>query len=215
MTARPVYLLGLDLGQASDYSAIVVAEVSRDEPERRYDVHHIERLPLGTRYPAVVAHTKAIVASLRAQDPQPDIWLLLDYTGCGRPVFDLFGDVGAGSMPIPIVITGGDAVTRGDDWSWRVPKRDLAASVQIVLQSGRLRIHAETPLADALTGELVGFRAKTTLSGHQKFEAGEDWRSAAHDDLTLSLAMICWWGETRLLTGRLVWISGDDDGDWD
>jgi hypothetical protein len=204
--AGPIFLAGLDLGQASDFSALVVTEATERDGDRHYDVRSVQRLPLGTRYPAIVAHAKATVAALRQGDPAPSVYLLVDHTGVGRPVFDMLGDVGASIMPVGITITGGDAVNRGEDGSLRVPKRDLASSVQVALQDGRLRIARSLPMAAELTKELTGFRVKIGLSGHDSYGAGEDWRSAPHDDLVLALAMTTWYGEQRLLMGRALFV---------
>jgi hypothetical protein len=199
----PVYLVGLDLGQTQDPTALVVTEVTEQDGERHYDVRSVQRLPLRTRYPAVVAHARATVAALRTGDPAPTAYLIVDATGVGRPVVDQLGDVGASALPIPVTITGGDAVTLDERGGLRVPKRDLASSVQVVLQSKRLRIARSLPMAAELTKELTGFRVKIGLSGHDSYEAGNDWRSAPHDDLVLALAMTTWFGEARLVLGRL------------
>ena len=49
-----------------------------------FQVGHIERLPLGTTYPAIVHHVGRVLGRL------PGAELVIDYTGVGRPVFDLF-----------------------------------------------------------------------------------------------------------------------------
>ncbi len=74
----------------------------------------------------------------------------------------------------------------------RVPKRDLVSSVAVLLQTGRLRIPRNLPNADVLERELVRFRAKISLSGHDTYEA---WREADHDDLVLAVALACWLNE--------------------
>ncbi|WP_343241102.1 hypothetical protein, partial [Methanoculleus sp. UBA45] len=80
------YFVGLDLGQAADYTAISAIEVrptpytvqheDRDPETRRlrtvdttfesipltHHVRHLERLPIGTPYPTQVARVKEIMA---------------------------------------------------------------------------------------------------------------------------------------------------------
>ena len=63
------------------------------------------------------------------------------------------------------------------------------------MQTGRLGIAAQLPLADVLTGELENFRAKMTLSGHDNYSAGADWCGVNPDDLGFEVAMACWFGE--------------------
>lgn len=192
--ATPSYIVGLDLGQANDYTSIVIAQPN-DSPEPIYTAGHIERVPLNTRYPAIVSHVQVIVAQLRASKPKPSVVLVVDYTGVGRPVADMLLDAPLDCDLILVSITGGDTAHRTENGEWRVPKRDLASVVQRLLQEGRLEVPADHPMAQTLTQELTGFRVKINLRGHDSYGAGEDWRSAPHDDLVLALALACWWGE--------------------
>lgn len=199
---RLEYLLGLDLGQANDYTSLIALR-----PEGANDPHyragHIERIPLGTRYPAIVTHTNQIVNALRRPivliagtvPVVPDVTVIADYTGVGRPVADMIEDADLDCDLRLVTITSGAEVTRGDRGEYRVPKRDLASVVQRVLQESRLSIPANHPMAETITRELTGFRVKINLRGHDSYGAGEDWRSAPHDDLVLALALACWEGD--------------------
>ena len=195
------YLIGVDLGQARDPSAVIVAEKSDGPTGARYGVGHVERLPLNSRYPAVVAHVRSVVAAILAERPKPSVTLVVDRTGVGRAVGDLMTAETVGIAPILVTITAGDAVTRADDGGWRVPKRELASVIQAALETSRLEFAGDEPLLNALKEELTGFRAKIKLAtGHTTFEAGDDWRSAPHDDLVLALALAMWAGEAGLAT---------------
>jgi hypothetical protein len=178
---RTRYLIGLDLGQAQDYSAWVVAKRNeRDGRNAAYDIGHLDRVQ-GARYPA--------------HEPRADIELVVDFTGVGRAVADLLVEEVRGADVELVTITGGDAVTRGEHGEWRVPKRDLASVVQVLLQSSQLRIAEELAHARTLTEELVNFRVKISLAGHDAYGAGAEWREGNHDDLVLALALACWRGE--------------------
>jgi hypothetical protein len=192
------YLLGLDLGQAMDFSAVVVAE--RHAPphghrgvphgaqlQATYDVRYIKRWALGTPYPAIVQD----VATLVTHPPLAgDSTLLADFTGCGRPVLDMMRQQGL--TPRGIAIHGGDRVTQ-DGMDYRVPKRDLAAVVACLLQQQRLRIAARLPETPILTQELLTFKVKIDpQTAHDAYSA---WREQDHDDVVLALAMALWWGE--------------------
>ena len=157
-------------------------------------MRHIERVR-GVSYPAVVEHTRSLLEALRAGEPQPELALVLDYTGVGRPVADMIAAAKLDAKLRLVTITGGDAVTQGERGEWRVPKRDLAGVVQLLLQSGRLRIGEGLPLAGTLTQELKNFRVKINLAGHDSYGVVEEWRAGNHDDLVLALALACWWGE--------------------
>jgi hypothetical protein len=191
----PQHIIGLDLGQANDFTAWVMVErMDRGPQPFSYDVRDIERVR-GEPYPQIVRHTRLLVETLRARNPQPRVSLVVDFTGCGRPVADMLVDANLDVELRLVTITGGDQETIGDRGERRVPKRNLASVVQVLLQSTRLRIGAELPLAGVLTGELTNFRVKISLAGHDSYGAGADWREGHHDDLVLALALACWQGE--------------------
>ena len=84
---RPAYAVGLDLGQAQDYSALAVVEHAGRSRDRPLLVRHLHRWPLGTAYPAIVAD---VAATLAAPPLPAGAVLAIDRTGVGRAVFDLF-----------------------------------------------------------------------------------------------------------------------------
>ena len=64
--------------------------------------------------------------------------------------------------------------------------------IQVLLQTGRLKIAAGLAEAPALTGELLGFQVKITAAAHDVYGA---WREGQHDDLVLALALPLWYAE--------------------
>ncbi len=180
------YVVGCDLGQSQDPTAIAVVRRIDDEaqdPGRAlFQVGHLERLPLGTPYPGVVRYVSGMLGSARLRGKSE---LVIDFTGVGRPVFDMFN--AHGMSPIGVAITAGDAVTN-EGMIYRVPKLVLISRVQALLHDGRLKIHKALPDAPALVAELQDFRAEVTDSGYWKFGA----RSGKHDDLVLAVAIALW-----------------------
>jgi hypothetical protein len=168
---------GVDLGQVTDPSAICIL----DQVEQRYHVRRLERPKLGTSYPDVVKR----VAQIMGHSEMADSELVVDATGVGRPVVDAM--VVAGLSPIPVLITGGNAVTVTDGW-WHVPKRELVSCAQMVLQQGRLRLPESSPLTQPLVTELRAFRVKLSAAGHDSYNA----REGEHDDLVLALCLALW-----------------------
>ena len=179
------FVIGLDLGQAQDYTALTtVQKVDQDA----YHLRHVERFDLGTPYPEQVRRVEELMQSA----PLRGCELVVDQTGAGRPVVDLFRD--AGLNPVGVTITGGDSASR-DGREHRVPKRQLVATVQSLLQTGRLKFAEGLPLSGVLTEELQNFRAKINVStGHASFE---HWRERDHDDVVLALSLACWRGENK------------------
>lgn len=198
------FIVGLDLGQARDYSAIVVAERDAARDPATYQIVHIGRTK-DVLYPAIVQAVKGRIAELKIvgahprfpRDPrlQPRITLALDYTGPGRPVADQFAEADIDAQLVMVSITGGEHVTRGEHGDYRVPKRDLASVVQTLLHSKRLTIAKDQALTPTLSDELHNFKAKISLSGHDSYGAGADWRSGNHDDLVLAASLALWYGE--------------------
>jgi hypothetical protein len=143
-------------------------------------------MKLGTPYPAVATHVRDLLAT---PELKRDTILVVDATGVGRPVVDMLRQQRL--APIAITITGGDAVTY--DNGWRVPKRDLVAAVQVLLQSERLKFAERLPMVPALVQELTAFRVKIDpLTAHDSYGS---WREGAHDDLVLAVAIAAWYGQ--------------------
>src|SRR5512143_545381 len=91
------YVIGVDLGQSHDPTAVCVVRRIDDGPRPIFQVGHLERLPLNTPYPAIVGHV------LQQMSRKPLVGkseLVIDFTGVGRPVFDLF--VGRGITPVGV-----------------------------------------------------------------------------------------------------------------
>lgn len=185
MTDSP-FTIGLDLGQARDYTAIAVLERLGKGKATHYHLRHLERPPLGTSYPEVVT----IVRSLLARAPLQGAKLVVDATGVGRPVVDLLRRERL--MLTPVLITGGDTITFEKGF-YRVPKRDLVGALQVHLQGGTLKVAESLPLASTLVAELLNFKVKVNIAtAHDSYEA---WREGDHDDLVLATALAVWWEE--------------------
>ena len=194
------FLIGVDLGQARDYTAIAVferfeeltgkAERGRWKTQTRYELPHLERPPLGTSYPAIIDQLLEMIARL---PPHERLKILVDRTGVGRPVVDLMRR--AKLQVIPITITAGGTARGGAYGGFNVPKRELVSNLAILFQSGRLKVARTLPEAATLVEELQNFKMKITTAGNDTYEA---WRESDHDDLVLAAAMACWHGEKKL-----------------
>jgi hypothetical protein len=55
-----------------------------------------------------------------------------------------------------------------------------------------LKVAARLAEAVTLHRELLAFRIKVSLNGHDSYEA---WRERDHDDCVLAVALACWAGE--------------------
>jgi len=188
---RPEYIVGLDLGKAQDYTAIALLETKVAAPdfiagpEAIYHCKWLQRFKLGTSYPHIVASVRELCRREPLLTFRPR--LAVDMTGVGSPIVDLLRQAELNADLVPILIHGGDNVVR-ENGTWRVPKRELVAVVQVALQSARLKIARDLPEVGTLTRELQTFQVSISDSGHDSYEA----RTGKHDDLVLSLAMALW-----------------------
>lgn len=180
------YFIGLDLGQAQDFTALSVIERSGESIEDyKFNCLHLQRWTLRTTYPAIVAETIKLLGSAQlASHPKT---LAIDNTGVGAPVVDLFRRESIGAKLKPIQIVGGSNISTEGDVT-RVPKRDLVSSVQVNLQNRRLKIAAGLPAAAHLSQELSNFRLTITESANDTYGG----RSGTNDDLVLSIALALW-----------------------
>jgi hypothetical protein len=196
--------VGVDLGQAADYTAVAVVQTVTEETpaggtERHLHLRHLERYELGTPYPEIADKVASLVRSpslvLTEFDPEllryfsrpPE--LIVDDTGVGRAVADLLKTKGLKFKAI--TITGGDEVHGVGGGRYRVPKRDLVGALEVPFHTGRLKIAESMELWPALKKELLNFRRKINLkTAHDSYE---HWREGDHDDLVLAAALACWW----------------------
>lgn len=211
---RLEYVIGVDLGQAHDYTAVAVLErelrptgrmLKRyaygggselvPELEATYKVRHLERFPLGTAYPLQVERVKELTHAtqrLRLRNGErATVRLVVDQTGVGRPVVDMLKKAGLRNLT-PVTIHGGDQTVRA--WpSYRVPKRELVSVLQVLLQTKRLKVAGALELAQTLQREMLAFKVEISKSGHDTY--GNDWRQNPHDDLVLAVALASWISE--------------------
>ncbi|MCW2200437.1 hypothetical protein M2227_002527 [Bradyrhizobium elkanii] len=202
LTRELRYVVGVDLGQSSDPTAIAVIEHRKgvidsgsaqdrhcgltahlQKPAEYADVRYLQRLPLGMAYPAVVQH----VADLLARPPINNATLIIDETGVGRAVGDIFVD--AGLKPKRVSITAGNEESGHGVDRWHVAKSILISRLDAMLHTGMLRFAADLTEAGAMAEELKDFRRKVSDAGRATYAA----RTGRHDDLVLAVAIAGWW----------------------
>jgi len=159
-----------------------------------YRIGYLQRVPLRTPYPAIVGYVGGLLGKL----PR-DTELVLDFTGVGRPVFDMFHY--AGISPVGVLITGGAHTQWDGSQIAAVPKVTLISHLIALLHSGRLKCHKELPEGRVLAEELRNFRASYTDAGHLTFSA----RQGKHDDLLLATGLAAWYLEGAGRPSQGVW----------
>lgn len=175
----PRYTVGLSIGPPSDTTGLVVVETT-ERPEMdgpaaapwRHAVRHLRRFPPGSGYRDIVGDVEAILRNLTGERE-----VVLDVTGIGAPIADLFTWSEAGTRRYRL--TAGETLASGF-----LPRQDAAARLQITLQEGRLAI-APGPLAEELARDLRTFSPKPASGPASELA----WRDRPSDDLVYALAV--------------------------
>jgi hypothetical protein len=190
---RTELFLGLDLGKRQDHSALVAAELTFQRGPRNpvtqaipliptLTVRYAAQLPLETettRLPRLVRDVAQRFAP-SCYAPKQKGTLLVDATGNGHTIIELLrADALPGFTLVPVVFTAGQVSNHLKGNYRSIPRADLLARLQMVFETGKLRLHAEAPGIEALLRELRYFEP--------------DGRQAEHDDLVMALAMGVWW----------------------
>lgn len=205
----PAYLVGLDLGQVNDPTALAIMEIQFNVGlQHLYLARHLQRFELGTPYPDIVEQVGALLTklprplawreemrrlqALRSRQPVPPLYrLIIDNTGVGRPIGDMFARLAP--RPVRVTLTTGHMVSQHEQDEFTVPKRDVVCAFQLVIESRRFKTPRSSPEASTLVKEALNFEYKlSTKTGDDTYGA---WREGTHDDLLLAAAMAIWYGE--------------------
>lgn len=195
-------VVGLDIGQRRDFSAIVVLEAreyvdgTRDpvtcDFRRRtvIEMPHLERVPLGTPFAQVVDRVGQVVSDPRLRN----CTLVADASGLGAPVIESLRAANLPCRLIPAQITGGGGESYDGDF-YRVPKSDLVVGLQILFGQSHFEMTDSLPTTKNLLEELRNFKATRSQAGNLKY-------SGVRDDLTMSLALAWWWLRKKVKTHK-------------
>jgi hypothetical protein len=203
-------LIGLDLGQLRDPTALCVAEVVARptgritetdlhdgslwrEPEREtaYRVRHVERLPLRTPFRQVGRRVADMVETLQVYAEEKDrdlrLYVLGDATGLGRPAIEQVREEVGTRIPVSMVtVTSGEGLTGSLGSSEvKVSKTYLVTRTAALLQRGLVEFPG-TPEAALLADELRSFTIRATRRGLQ---AEAERTGEGHGDLAFALML--------------------------
>lgn len=190
----PVSLIcGLDLGQSSDHSALAgVERVKLPVPifrrKYRYIIRVLEEFPLGIPYPDQVAKVVTILSLPILKGSRCGV----DYTGVGRPVYDLLKQARPPVLLFPMLTTAGHTITYDERTrEYHVPKVEQVSLLQVLLQADLLNWHPSLKTAARFAEQLAKYRVKLTKSKNETFGA----ELGTNDDLVSAVMTACWLGE--------------------
>ncbi len=185
--------IGVDIGQRVDPTAIAVAEaetrVGEGRSETFYHIHHLERLPLGTDYPAVAERVATVAAGVIKRGALVRR-LYADCTGVGRPVIDMLPSALIRQhLTVPVwavTFTFGDR--RTEHMSEReiiMGKAWLVSRLKVLLQTDRILL-PKMDEATVLVKELLDYEIRQRDNGNEQFGA---FAVGSHDDLVTGLGL--------------------------
>jgi len=190
-------IIGVDIGQKRDPTAIAVVEVDRrpvDPSEGRrsrwefhFVVRYLRRLPLMTPYPQISRRLAEICQ--RVEDrmgKRPYVYV--DATGVGQPIVDVLKDSSSSRVSIwSVYFTHGEQRNeKRKERTVTLGKARLVSRLQALLQTGRIHLPKDHPEADALARELLDYEIRIGENAREKFGA---FRVGTHDDLVTALGL--------------------------
>ena len=206
------WVIGVDLGQSQDYSALAVLHRCWWRPGQKplpetaklwHEVPKLKKWELGTPYPVI---TKEIIAIYRDIEARSDwgVKLVVDAGGPGRPVIDAIKaavrkpqDARISLVAVTITGSGDEPHDKGDGY-FTVPRSVLFNELVTQAQWGNVKVADKLPDAAALQREVTGFRPKINRdSGAMNYETMD---SNVHDDIVMATAIVLWYSTKQLST---------------
>ncbi len=217
-TKIPQAILGLDLGQSEDPSALALLLNIEQiiSPHNWIDATHPRHstwqlaatlvFPLGLAYTALAQRIQQIIDRFKTGHPATPVTLTVDATGIGRPTLEILykeltARVGQPKARLEgIVFTGGSQHSKTTHPSlpidlFHVPKLDLIQTLVQSMESGQLTTAQNLPDRQTLTAQLKSLRYETSRqTGHStiQVDTNTDNPQIANADLVMALAMATW-----------------------
>lgn len=210
-----VVRVGADIGKKTDPTAIIVTEEQDRGGVDHYVSRLVERLRIGTPYPAVADRIVEIVRNLEARsearawtdnDFRIETWI--DATGVGLPIVDLVREQGVNARAA--IFTGSDKLTEHPDDVVSIGKAFMIGRLQVLLQADRLHLPINAEAA-ALVTELADYQIEVSERAHVSFNAP----SGKHDDLVIALGLSVGPGKRHHGTSFVgSWLPEPDEDDY-
>lgn len=220
----PAYFLGLDLGQAADYSALAILERQPRASHKDaaiFHCRHLQRWPLKTSYPDIVEDVYRIATDERLFEAVRDFdrrrdregmefsetfsrhlyepTLAIDGTGVGAPVVDLFKERFKEAERNKITVKLRPVMITGGDTVTH-ENRVHKVPKRDLIGSAQVALQTERLKISASLPE-----ANTLTNELQNFQVkisldtAHDsygaWREGSHDDLVLAVCLALWIAE--------------------
>ena len=183
---HPGPVIGVDIGQSTDPTAICVATPSRRKGQVSFKVRYLERVPLGLPYPEIFERVATVIERVsRRSRFKPRVFV--DATGVGKPVVDLLRIRVHGADIHGVLLRAGELHTYRNGAKHItvvIGKAKLAKRLQAMIRGGRVHL-PDTDEARALARELLDYEVRVDEDGTDRYGA---FKPGTHDDLVTALA---------------------------
>ena len=185
-------LIGVDIGQKHEPSAICVIETEYRETQGHSSKHLLvrllERLPPGTTYVQLGQRLKVIIGGIRRLGGSSPV-IHLNATGLGWPVVDLIKrETDYVGTVIPVHFNHGDRATeegRGSLCVLNVGKAFLVSNLKCLLETAHIHL-PRTPDAEVLSQELLDYNISIPEDANERQGA---FKVGSRDDLVNALGL--------------------------
>lgn len=208
-------ICGLDLGQSRDHSALCAVEKVRLDPpvyrrKWQYIVRLLNEYSLGLDYTDQVAEFVKVLSHPALRKSR----VAVDYTGVGRPVYDMLAKARPPVLLFPMLTHAGKESTFDEDTrEIHVPKLDVVTNLQILIQLGLIHAHPKLPTYERLTKQFEKYKLRMKESPLRKKKTETfGAESGFNDDLVSAVMTACWLGE-HVGVGDVSGISVPGVGD--
>ncbi len=196
MSGHPHFIIAASLGTSAQPTAIAVLEQEVLKNRNRVaetgalQLRHLERLPLDVNYPKTAARISKLLETKEIKDEEKcgGTDVLLDLTGSGRAIVELFER--AEINPIEVRIVGaGVTEEKVKNGPWRIPKVELFGTLRVLYEAGRLKMAKDLDLVPTLLEELRAVKMRPP-----RIDPNDpaSWREGQSDDLILAVGLTAW-----------------------
>lgn len=199
------YVVAQDIAKKFDYTTTEVHRIVPEmivSPSKTPRIYYFEdvvfRDKRQMKYSQLPIYTKELMQSMELEG---QCALVIDGTGVGEAVYDLYDD--AGLDPLKIIFGSGNSPSVQTDRAGFastskfgkvsgivVPKADLVGALQVYVQQGRLRQVAGLPFAEESRRQFQNFVGK--INEKDKYIKYGNLDDEIHDDMVVTSAMACW-----------------------
>lgn len=227
------YVVSIDIAKRRDFTAI---QIYRDTPElirgdkaahapdRQFHYQDLVYQFKGQdmRYQDLAMHVVRLLSDKKVNNNND---LIVDGTGVGVAVVDIFRE--RGLNPIPIVATSGGTARpvyadignifgTGEQLKgmqtvseWHVPKVEMVQAGQVAMEQRLVRIAPNVNHLDDFREQLQGFKGRfNEKTNYTRYDAEDD---DVHDDFITCYLMAMWWIRTKSENTLAQRLTGEKD----